>query len=118
MKKGNLKQNEHFFERIKMNLYSGQYTIKAVNSSKEIKLVDLIYIILDYLKKEAIKAIISSSRGFEDEYKYNEESSKIRWVLTIPAIWDEKSKNIMMEAAEKAGIVNESKKELFFCFRT
>ena len=114
MKKGNLKQNEHFFERIKMNLYSGQYTIKAVNSSKEIKLVDLIYIILDYLKKEAIKAIISSSRGFEDEYKYNEESSKIRWVLTIPAIWDEKSKNIMMEAAEKAGIVNESKKELFF----
>ena len=114
MKKGNLKQNEHFFERIKMNLYSGTYTIKAVNSSKEIKLVDLIYIILDYIKKKAIESIISSSRGFEDNYKYSEESSKIRWVLTIPAIWDDKSKNIMMEAAEKAGIVIGSKKNLFF----
>ena len=114
LKKGNLKSNEHLFERIKMNLYNDNYEIKAVNSSKTIKLVDLIYLILNYIKKLAIEAIISTSKGFEDEYKYDEEADKIRWVLTIPAIWNDKNKYIMMQAAEKAGIVNSKNKNLFF----
>lgn len=114
LEKGNLKKNEHFYERIKMNLYSEKYTIKSINSQKEIKIVDLIYIILDYIKKKAIESIISSSRGFEDEYKYNEENENIRWVLTIPAIWKDKNKNIMMEAATKAGLVSDNQKNLFF----
>ena len=97
LKKGNLKSNEHLFERIKMNLYNDNYEIKAVNSSKTIKLVDLIYLILNYIKKLAIEAIISTSKGFEDEYKYDEEADKIRWVLTIPAIWNDKNKYIMMQ---------------------
>ena len=114
LKKGNLKPNEHFFERIKMHLYSNEYQIKAVNSSKTMNLVDLIAIILEYIKKHAIEAISSTSKGLEDEYKYNEISDKIRWVLTIPAIWDEKSKDVMMKAAEKSGIVSEKNRHLFF----
>lgn len=114
LKKGNLKPDEHLFERIKMHLYSNEYQIKAVNSSRIMDLVDLIAIILEYIKKHAIEAISSTSKGIEDEYKYNEENDKIRWVLTIPAIWDEKSKSVMMKAAEKAGIVSEKNKHLFF----
>lgn len=114
--KGILKGNEHLFERIKMNLYKNIYKIRAVNSSKEMNLVDIIAIILEYIKKKAIEEIIKSSQGIKDYYDYVEENKKIRWVLTIPAIWDEKNKNIMMLAAEKAGLINPYSrgKNLFF----
>ena len=116
LQKGNLKPDEHLFERIKMNLYNDIYKIKAINSSKEMKLIDIIAIILEYIKEKAIENIISSSKGLEVEYKYNEENKKIRWVLTIPAIWKDKNKNIMMESAEKAGLISTygNEKNLFF----
>ena len=94
IEKGNLKENEHLFERIKMNFYNKLYRIKAVNSSKEKNLVDVIAIILEYIKKKAIEEIIESSTGIKDNYDFDEENKKIRWVLTIPVIWDDK--NIMM----------------------
>ena len=99
-----------------MNLYNDIYKIKAINSSKEMKLIDIIAIILEYIKEKAIENIISSSKGLEVEYKYNEENKKIRWVLTIPAIWKDKNKNIMMESAEKAGLISTygNEKNLFF----
>ena len=75
-----------------MNLYNDIYKIKAINSSKEMKLIDIIAIILEYIKEKAIENIISSCKGLEAEYKYNEENKKIRWVLTIPAIWKIKIK--------------------------
>ena len=49
IKNGKLKNNEHFYERIKMNLYNEIYTIKASNSLKSINLVDLISKILEHL---------------------------------------------------------------------
>jgi hypothetical protein len=81
-----LKGNEHLFERIKMNLYKNKYRIKAVNSSKKMNLVDIIVFILEYIKKKAIEEIIESSTGIKDNYDFDEENKKIRWVLTIPAI--------------------------------
>jgi len=39
----------YLFERIKMNLYNDIYKIKAINSSKEMKLIDIIAIILEYI---------------------------------------------------------------------
>ena len=102
-----------------MNLYNDIYKIKAINSSKEMKLIDIIAIILEYIKEKAIENIISSCKGLEAEYKYNEENKKIRWVLTIPAIWKDKNKNIMMESAEKAGLISTygNEKKFIFCFR-
>ena len=107
-------ENYHLFKRIKMNLYNNIYKIKADNSSKEISLIEIIYKILDYLKKLIIEAIVKSTKGIQEEYDYDYESNKIRWVLTVPAIWDEQNKYIMMQAAEKAGIVNEKNKNIFF----
>ena len=79
-------------------------------------LVDIIAIILEYIKKKAIEEIIKSSQGIKDNYDYDEENKKIRWVLTVPAIWDDKNKDIMMKAAEKAGLISSygSEKNLFF----
>ncbi len=41
-----------------MNLYKNKYEIKAVNSSKIISLTEIIYKILDYLKKQVIENIV------------------------------------------------------------
>ena len=99
-------ENWHLFNRIKMNLYENKYEIKAVNSSKIISLTEIIYKILDYIKKHVIENIVNTNNGIQGEYDYDSESNKIRWVLTIPAIWDEQNKYIMMQAAEKANIVS------------
>ena len=38
----------------------------------------------------------------------------IKWVVTIPAIWEERSKQIMINASIKAGLIDEnSDKSLF-----
>jgi len=116
MKNSKLKKGEHLYQRIKMNLYKNLTEIESVNSTKSIDIVTLISIILEYLKKDAIQSILNQTKGYKDANKidYNKESDKIRWVLTIPAIWDERNKFYMMEAAKKAGIVDENNKALFF----
>jgi molecular chaperone DnaK (HSP70) len=115
IKDGKLKENEALYRRIKMNLYQNLSEIESVNSSRSIDLEELISIILEHLKKHSIKSILEKEgKKNKDNIDYDRESSKIRWVLTIPAIWDEKNKYIMMKAAEKAGIVDEKNKTLFF----
>ena len=84
------------------------------HSLKSINLVDLISKILEHLKKNAIESITDITKGMQNQYNYDPKTNKIRWVLTVPAIWDEKNKFIMMMAAEKAGIVEDSHKNLFF----
>lgn len=34
--------------------------------------------------------------------------TKIRWVLTVPALWSEEHKHFMRKAAQQAGIIDES----------
>jgi hypothetical protein len=116
MKNNKLKKGEHLYQRIKINLYKNLTEIESVNSTKSIDIVTLISIILEYLKKDAIQSILKKTKGYKETNKidYNKESDKIRWVLTIPAIWDEKNKYFMMEAAKMAGIVDENNKALFF----
>ena len=115
IKDGKLKESEALYRRIKMNLYKNLSEIESFNSNKSIDLEELIAIILEHLKKHSIKSILENEgKKNKDNIDYDRESSKIRWVLTIPAIWDEKNKYIMMKAAEKAGIVDEKNKTLFF----
>ena len=43
------------------------------------------------------------------------QETNIKWVVTVPAIWGDFEKGIMMEACENAGIVSEKVyKSLFF----
>ena len=110
-----LKKNCALYRRIKMNLYKNESEIESVNSKKSIELEELIAIILEHLKKHSIECILKDEKNNNlDKIDYDRESSRIRWVLTIPAIWDEKNKYIMMKAAEKAGIVDGKNKTLFF----
>ena len=90
----------HHFKHIKMNLYNNIYKIKAKNSNIE---VDIQHIISKILKEVKIKAI-----ALIKNYKVNDiEEKDIHWVITVPAIWDIKAKQIMINAAQEAGLIRD-----------
>ena len=89
----------HLFKHIKMNLYKNNLKIKAENTGRSFPIVIVIQKVLESLKKSAI-AQIRGSRPEIDE-------SNIKWTVTVPAIWEEKQKNIMLEACKNAGLINE-----------
>ena len=107
IRNGNFKQGEHYYQRIKMNLYENKSNIISVNDEKEIDIGLLIFRILEYIKKHAITTIIEKKKGLGEKFDYEKENNKIKWILTVPAIWNEKNKNIMINAAENAGIVKQ-----------
>ena len=99
----------HYFKGIKMELYENKKTIIARNSGKELPLKLVIQKILETIKEIAIKEI-SKNRPYLEK-----ESEKIKWVVTVPAIWDEHKKSIMMESCIDAGLINDNTdKSLFF----
>ena len=92
------KDTYQYFKNIKMNLYKNKETIKSTNG-KEINIEVVISFLLRKISDEAINQIRRSSGK---ECAKNE----IRWVVTIPAIWEEKSKEIMINASKAAGLIN------------
>ena len=99
----------HYFKGIKMELYENKSTIIAKNSGKELPLKLVIQKVLEKIKEIAIKEI-SKNRPY-----LNDQQEKIKWVVTVPAIWDEHQKSIMMESCIGAGLINDNTdKSLFF----
>jgi len=99
----------HYFKGIKMELYENKNIIKAKNSGKELPLKLVIQKVLETVKEYAIKEITKNRPylGYQQE--------KIKWVVTVPAIWDEHQKSVMMEACVGAGLVDKNTdKSLFF----
>jgi len=92
-------QKFHHFNKIKMNLYKKIYTIKASNSNKEADIEYIIQLLLFEVKKKAIEQL-------KFTYHYLKEDN-IHWVITVPAIWDNKSKQKMINAAQKAGLIRD-----------
>ena len=99
----------HYFKGIKMELYENKNIIKAKNSGKELPLKLVIQKVLETVKEMAIKEI-TKNRPY-----INNQREKIKWVVTVPAIWDEHQKSVMMEACVGAGLVDKNTdKSLFF----
>jgi hypothetical protein len=94
------KDTYEYFKNIKMNLYKKIYIIKSTNG-KEANIENIIAKIL----KEVSKAAISQIKRNSDETIKKED---IKWVVTIPAIWEEKSKQIMINASFEAGLINKN----------
>ena len=99
----------HYFKGIIMELYENKSTIIAKYSGKELPLKLVIQKVLETIKEIAIKEI-SKNRPYLEK-----EQEKIKWVVTVPAIWDEHQKSIMMESCIGAGLINQNTdKSLFF----
>ncbi len=102
-------QTGHYFKDIKMLLYEKQKIIKAKNTGKELPLQLVIQKVLEKIKELAIEEIGKNRPHLK------EKKEKIKWVVTVPAIWSEYEKNMMMEACIKAGLIKENDdKSLFF----
>ena len=97
----------NYFKGIKMNLYSRSKTIKAFNSGKSFDLVKVIQKVLEKIKQLAIEEL--------RKLRNNINESNIKWVVTVPAIWENFQKNIMMDACVEAGLIGRNDdKSLFF----
>ena len=94
-----MNKEELYFQKIKMSLYGSKTTIKPQNKANEYQLDDIIAKLLEFVKKDAIEKIKVHRNDFNE--------NKIKWVVTVPAIWTEKQKGIMIKASEKAGLFNE-----------
>jgi len=72
---------------------SRQTPVSPINSSEQYYLVDVVAFILKYLKDqlyEALGKILDMSQTIQFD-----------WVVTVPAIWDIRGKQMMREAAYK-----------------
>lgn len=106
---GNLRSPEkvyYHFTDIKMKLYENETTICARNNNKvNLNIEIVISKILKIIKEEALTHI---------KLIKSIEESDILWKVTVPAIWNNKSKEIMKKAAELAGIFDEKEQLIFF----
>lgn len=97
----------HYFKNIKMHLYEKKTYIQSSNTERSFPLVIVISKVLEKLKELCLEQL-SKLKGH-----INEET--IKWVVTVPAIWEDFQKGIMMEASIKSGLVNNNTdRSLFF----
>ena len=100
------KTSYEYFKNIKMNLYKKIYTIKSSNGKE----ADIQLIITKILKKISESALTQIQKSSDKTIT----KDNIRWVVTIPAIWEDKSKQIMINASIDAGLIKKnSDKSLF-----
>lgn len=97
----------NYFKGIKMHLYSKKQYIDSSNSGVKLPVKLVIQKILEKIKNLALEELIKLRKNIAE--------SNIQWVVTVPAIWEDYQKSIMMEACTKAGLINEkTDKSLFF----
>ncbi|KAL3871162.1 hypothetical protein ACJMK2_039178 [Sinanodonta woodiana] len=93
----------YYFWRFKMLLYnrkiSSKMTLESVNG-KVLPALKVFALAIGYLKNDLLEEV---GKKMVDII----EAGRIRWVLTVPAIWDESAKQFMREAAVEAGIPND-----------
>jgi molecular chaperone DnaK (HSP70) len=91
-------ETNHYFKGIKMHLYENKRNIIAQNSGKKLPLKLVIQKVLEKIKELAINEIL--------RLRPKLETNKIKWVVTVPAIWNEHQKSVMMESCKGAGLIN------------
>ncbi|KAK3099872.1 hypothetical protein FSP39_011017 [Pinctada imbricata] len=71
-------------------------TTLSDDQGNEMRAIDVFAEAIGYMKNHLTKSL--------EETGYEIREEEIAWVITIPAIWDPKSKQFMREAAEQGGI--------------
>lgn len=91
----------YYFRRFKMMLHHNQglsrdMILEDITGTKTMKALDVFSLCIRYLKDEMYKLITDRVTSVEP--------TDIMYVLTVPAIWDDSSKQFMRMAAVQAGI--------------
>lgn len=92
-----------YFKRFKMLLHNNRELrrssmIQDING-KKMSAMTIFSMAIRYLREHLMEAINRQMDGIDEEV--------IRWVLTVPAIWDDSAKQFMREAAKEAGIAKD-----------
>ncbi|XP_061164136.1 uncharacterized protein LOC133173197 [Saccostrea echinata] len=92
-----------FFKNFKMTLHKKECLDSDMmledHQGKPLSAMEVFAKSLNYLKDTFWESIKSSDQPVEE--------NKVFWIITVPAIWDEFSKQFMKNAAEKVGIPND-----------
>ncbi|XP_052801885.1 heat shock 70 kDa protein 12A-like [Mya arenaria] len=98
---GKLFHKEHFyFRRFKMKLYKTKNLMRSTEiedeQGRKMNAIKVFSICIKYLSDDVRKLIYQRDTDIK--------RTDIHWVITVPAIWNDSSKQFMREAAEKAGL--------------
>lgn len=94
----------YYFRRFKMNLYEN----KSLNRNLMLQDDKGLYLPAMDVFSESIGFLVRHMIQSCEERDYGLSPEEIYWVLTVPAIWNDASKQFMREAANKAGIHNDN----------
>jgi hypothetical protein len=83
-----------------MALFHMQLNVKSIDGG-EMPLMTVIAESLRYISNRALSKL-------EEQIGKGVNKNKIRWVLTVPALWSEEHKLFMRKAAVEAGIIDHS----------
>ncbi|XP_053398765.1 heat shock 70 kDa protein 12A-like [Mercenaria mercenaria] len=93
----------YYFDRFKMKLFDNKDLHSDIlledAKGKQQPAVDVFAKSLYYMKEHLLRAM-KTNLGLDPD------PLSIRWVLTVPAIWDENSKQFMREAAHRGGLID------------
>ncbi|ELU17209.1 hypothetical protein CAPTEDRAFT_210496 [Capitella teleta] len=89
------------FEKFKMQLMKtrelDRESVSFASDGKQFPLMEIFTMTFRYLKDRVLKSV-------ERDLGEPVDLEKIRWVITVPAIWSDAAKQFMREAAAKAGM--------------
>ena len=95
-----LGEDDLYFKKIKMHIYHNESYIKPENNSKEFPLIDIISKIFEYISEEALAQLNQRKAGITKD--------QIKWIVTVPSIWNLEQKTTMIKASENAGLFNKN----------
>ncbi|XP_056017396.1 heat shock 70 kDa protein 12A-like [Ostrea edulis] len=97
-------EDYYFFHRFKMILHSEKAISRKTKlkdaTGKEIEAIKVFELSIKYLVGDLMKTLKNSYPDLKE--------SDVEYVITVPAIWDDRSKQFMREAAREAGIEKSS----------
>lgn len=108
-----MKSNNHkrwyLFERFKMKLFVKEKPLEkdmVIEDilGKQMKAINVFAAAIKYIREQLLGVLNDPNRN---EGLPIHSENDIRWVLTVPAIWNDLSKKFMREAANMAGIPDE-----------
>ncbi|KAJ6248238.1 hsp70 family protein [Anaeramoeba flamelloides] len=105
--------NYQFFKNFKMKLYQNDSLNLKVQSysGEEWSFTQVLSGVFKFIYQKFVESVEHSKIN----RRINKET--VQWVLTVPAIWEDKSKEIMRRAFHQAGLISsKNSPNLLFCY--
>ncbi|KAJ6254265.1 alpha kinase/elongation factor 2 kinase [Anaeramoeba flamelloides] len=113
--KPNEMQNYQFFKEFKMKLYQNDSLNPKIQSysGEEWNFTQVLSGVFKFIYQKFVKSV----NNYKSKIKITVNKETIQWILTVPAIWEDKAKEIMRRAFYQAGLISsKNSPNLIFCY--